>query len=178
VRGSAPAPQGPLRGPLIVQGDVVEQSRRLSLCSSRPICTVGREQAQTPPHFFCSRPCIVIRPRCTVSCDGASLQQCEAGMVRSPLLQCGARRGERRTSRLVSHVLNLPHNRWLTAERFGPGSTPVAVPSLSAGGYASQAIRDPRDALQAPPCISRVRRSLHRRALYVIRFFPSSHRPF
>ena len=53
-----------------------------------------------------------------------------------------------------------------------PDSTPVAVPSLPAGGYVMQAVCAPHNAIQVPPCSSRVSRSLHRRALYVVRFFP------
>jgi hypothetical protein len=46
----------------------------------------------------------------------------------APFLPGDAHHCGRRTSRRVSHVLDLPHNDVLAAERFGPGPIPALVP--------------------------------------------------
>lgn len=65
----------------------------------------------------------------------------------APFLPGDARHCGRRTSRRVSHVLDLPHNDVLAAERFGPGPMPCCGSSAPAGAYALSVGSDPREAL-------------------------------
>jgi len=92
-------------------------------------------------------------------------------------LQRGSRR-ERRTICLVSHVLDLPHDRSLAAEPVGPGSTPVAVPSCLPRVTGRQWAAIHPGHSRRRPASSRSARSLQRLALYAVRSFPSSYRPF